>query len=235
MLLCPRKRNGLVHALLAAEATGIGVEPGDQHCEIVVVAERLGEIVEPRDQRRQDAGRSGFEQPDLVPQRLDRLAPLVHPIVGCPALRTCEVPSTAPVRLRQSVDQPFRAAVDVPMVDPGSGSAEKFDGPSDLRIVAVDRAGRLGHQFGLSGTDGVETGVGVNAARCAEIVQGCKRGVGVADRGQFVCRIAHEGIERPELGSDRRAHQAGQRTRLLTAFPHGVDGVLRIGRLRSIE
>ena len=56
-------------------------EEFDQHGEVVVVTEHLGELIEFVDERAQHAGRGVVEELHLVPQVLHRLAPLVQAIV----------------------------------------------------------------------------------------------------------------------------------------------------------
>ena len=67
------------------------VEQFDQHREIVVVAEGLGEPVELFHERAEHAGGCDVHQLHLVPEVLGALSPLVEAVVGrigaCPTQR----------------------------------------------------------------------------------------------------------------------------------------------------
>jgi hypothetical protein len=74
--------DGAHHVLAAAEVGRIVGQSLHEHCQIVVVAQGLGEIVEGVDDRFERTGCGRFDQPQLVPEVLDRLAPLVQSLVG---------------------------------------------------------------------------------------------------------------------------------------------------------
>ncbi len=69
---------------LGRRAVDVGpiVEEFDQDGEVVVVAERLGQHIELRGERAEHAGRSVVDQLHLIPEVLDRLAPLVKFVIG---------------------------------------------------------------------------------------------------------------------------------------------------------
>ncbi len=217
---------------LAAETVRTGLEPPDQHGQVVVVSERFGEIVEAGDQGLQHARGRSLDQPQLVPEGLDRLAPLVQPVVAGLVPGAAKVAAAGPIGAFDAGADRGEPAFDTPVLDELSGCFQQPPRQRDSQVTASNAVGCDGRNFGLGGTDLVEFGV-VFVGR-PQLVEGRQHGVGVSDRRQRLGSIADELIEVLELVAERTTNQSGDRPNLLAPLANGVDRFLDVGGI-SIE
>jgi hypothetical protein len=112
--MCVRDRLG------AAVVVGVVGETPDEDGEVMVVAERLGQVVEALDRPVEHAWRRPPQEPNVVPEVLGRLAPLVQVIVGRLGQRPAVRPPAAPKRGFESGTERVVAVCEVPAADLGA-------------------------------------------------------------------------------------------------------------------